>query len=320
MAEPTKPRRPFPGVAFILPVICSGLREREPDTPINGSVMAARSPHFPANTPAYDDVGADEHYAHEELLAGERVGPPLARARGRAVLWGSVLILIGLGAGWALLDERATSAGWPQALIAAVSSAADRWMPGPVEATAAAVTIGPPANPAPTTKPAAIAAPPSALEPPAPDKSAATPGAAAKSPAPPLATAALPPAAAGSGDLPASPLPPSAADPADPYQVRAAAAGLHPGLSRVLLARLSPADYRNAAFAIDSALAKTADDAVFVWPHQRKPELALFHVRFVPGAGPDCRRYVVTVTKDGWLTTALPMERCGPQLARSRRD
>jgi hypothetical protein len=278
--------------------------------------MAARSPHFPADTPAYGDVGTDAHYAQEELSAGERVGPPLARTRGRAALWGCVLILVGLGAGWALLGERATSAGWPQALIATVSSAIDRWMPGPVEATAAAVTIAPPANPAATTKPAAIAAPPSALEPPAPDKSAATPGTAAKSPATALATAALPPAPAGKEEAPASPLPPATADPADPYQMRAATAGLHPGLSRVLLARLSPADYRNAAFAIESALAKTADDAVFIWPRQRKPELALFHVRFVPGAAPDCRRYVVTVTKDGWLTTALPMERCGPRLAR----
>jgi hypothetical protein len=39
----------------------------------------------------------------------------------------------------------------------------------------------------------------------------------------------------------------------------------------------------------------------------------LFQVRFVAGAAPGCRRYVVTVTKDGWLTTALPMEKCGPK-------
>jgi hypothetical protein len=31
----------------------------------------------------------------------------------------------------------------------------------------------------------------------------------------------------------------------------------------------------------------------------------------VQGAAPACRRYVVTITKDGWLTTALPMEKCG---------
>ena len=95
--------------------------------------------------------------------------------------------------------------------------------------------------------------------------------------------------------------------------MRALAVGLHPGLSRVLLARLSPDDYRNAGIAIQKAVAETPDSGVLVWPRQRKPELALFHVRFVPGAAPDCRRYVVTVTKDGWLTTALPMEKCGPQ-------
>ena len=37
----------------------------------------------------------------------------------------------------------------------------------------------------------------------------------------------------------------------------------------------------------------------------------IFEVRFVPGAAEDCRRYVVTVTKDRWSTTAPPMEKCG---------
>ena len=102
--------------------------------------------------------------------------------------------------------------------------------------------------------------------------------------------------------------------------MRAVAVGLHPDLSRVLLARLSPTDYRNAGIAIQSAVAETSDSAVFVWPRQRKPELALFQVRFVPGAAQGCRRYVVTIAKDGWLTTALPMERCGPHAGRSRRE
>jgi surface antigen len=114
-------------------------------------------------------------------------------------------------------------------------------------------------------------------------------------------------------------LPPPASDPADPYRKRAEAVGLHPDLSRVLLDRLSPADYRNAAYAVETALAKTPDTAVFVWPRQRKPEQALFQVRFVQGAAPACRRYVVTITKDGWLTTALPMERCGAPAGRSAR-
>jgi hypothetical protein len=87
-----------------------------------------------------------------------------------------------------------------------------------------------------------------------------------------------------------------------------------------LLDRLSPTDYRNAGIAIKTALAETPDSAVFVFPRQRKPELALFRVHFVPGAAPGCRRYVVAITKDGWLTTALPMEKCGPQTKRARRD
>jgi hypothetical protein len=109
------------------------------------------------------------------------------------------------------------------------------------------------------------------------------------------------------------------ADPADPYQKRAVAVGLHPGLSRVLLTRLSSTDYRNAGIAIETAVSETPDSVVFVWPRQRKPEFALFQVRFVPGAAPNCRRYVVTVTKDGWSTTALPMEKCGTQHRRPRR-
>jgi hypothetical protein len=96
-----------------------------------------------------------------------------------------------------------------------------------------------------------------------------------------------------------------------PDQMRASQVGLNPDLSPVVLAQLSPTDYRNAAIAIRTALAKTPDGEVFVWPRQRKPELALFRVRFVAGAAPGCRRYVVTITKHRWSTTALPMEKCG---------
>jgi hypothetical protein len=105
---------------------------------------------------------------------------------------------------------------------------------------------------------------------------------------------------------------------ADPLAERAATAGLHPDISRALLERLSEADFKNAGVAIQKAVTQTADDAVFVWPRQRKPELALFQIHFVPGAAPDCRRYVVTVTKDAWNTTALPMERCGVKPVRGK--
>ncbi|SFV25669.1 hypothetical protein [Hyphomicrobium facile] len=114
-------------------------------------------------------------------------------------------------------------------------------------------------------------------------------------------------AAAGASSPPAMP--------ADPYRKRAEAAGLHPDLSHVLLAHLTATDYRNAAFAIDKAVKTVPDDGNFAWPRSGKGGVAVFNVHFVPGAGRDCRRYVVTVTKDRWTTTALPMERCGVKLA-----
>ena len=114
------------------------------------------------------------------------------------------------------------------------------------------------------------------------------------------------PAAAGAAP-PYAPPPPAT----DPLQKRAEAAGLHPGLSRTLLARLTDADYRNATAAVRTALIETPDDGEHVQPRRRAAGLAQFRVHFVPGADAGCRRYVVTIARDGWLTTALPMERCG---------
>lgn len=129
---------------------------------------------------------------------------------------------------------------------------------------------------------------------------------------PPTRDASTPPAAAR-----------KPASKRDLLEVRALSAGLHPKLSRVLLARLSKADFRNAGYAVRTALAKTADDATFKWPRKRKAGLAVFEVRFVPGAAKGCRRYVVTVEKNRWLTTALPIEKCGvrsPQPTRATKS
>jgi hypothetical protein len=101
----------------------------------------------------------------------------------------------------------------------------------------------------------------------------------------------------------------------DPYRRKAEAIGLNPDLSRVVLARLTPADYRNAAYAIDKAIKTVPDDGEFTWPRARKAGLAEFNVHFVEGAAHDCRRYVVTITKDRWTSTALPMEKCGVKVA-----
>jgi surface antigen len=220
------------------------------------------------------------------------------------MLRGLGLVML-LGGGWALIGEPATWPEWLLGKVAAISAAMERSSGPPQQAASAMATAARPVIAEPPTKPAVIEAPPAILQPPPSARPAAT-----QSPAPPAATGADDPASA--------PLEPPSVDPADIYQVRAMAVGLHPGLSRVLLARLSPDDYRNAGIAIQKAVAETPDSGVFVWPRQRKPELALFHVRFVPGAAQDCRRYVVTVTKDGWLTTALPMEKCGPQPRRQQ--
>lgn len=279
--------------------------------------MATRARHSTSKT-THGAFDADAHYAHGEFWPGERIGPPLRRTGGKAMLRG-VIILIAMGGCWALLGDQTT---WPiwQSIETAVSSWRNRSAPGPIEPAALAMaTTSPPAPAEPPTKPAALDAKSSTLQPPAASDVATTPGATARPTAPPLTVTALPPAATASDEPPAEPLPPPTVDPADPYQMRAVAVGLHPDLSRVLLTRLSPTDCRNAGIAIQTAVAETPDSAVFVWPRQRTPELALFQVRFVPGAAPSCRRYVVSITKDGWLTTAPPMEKCGPQPGPPRR-
>ena len=271
--------------------------------------MTAHARHSTAKPAAYRAYDARADYALGELAPGDRIGPPSAGNRAKTVLRGGIVLLITLGGGWALLGDQPA---WPDWLSwqsikkVAVPPSIDRRLPGsePLAQTPASLPA-----PAPSREPALSQ--PSLSEPPLKVITDA-PGAAANLAAPLATTAALPPAAAAPYAPPV--------DLADPYQKKASAVGLHPDLSRVLLARLSPADYHNAGVAIQTAVAETPDTAVFVWPRQRKPELALFQVRFVAGAAQGCRRYVVTVTKDGWLTTALPMEKCGSQASQPRRE
>src|SRR5690606_17354907 len=291
--------------------------------------MVAFARRSTANYSRHGVFDPDEDYAFDELMPGERVCPPPYRSRGAAILRSLVFVLILAGGGWMWLNDRAP---WPWWLDIATDFSrieqllADR----DGQFASAAAGVGSPAieksGAVPVDKPVERlkldgSAPAEAIPEMAPTQ---------VEPAIDIVThneaegsadaleaeelAALPDEEGSAGEPEAARLPPPRVDPDDPYQKRALDVGLHPGLSRVLLERMSPADYRNAGIAIKKALDQS-NDAVVVWPSRRKPELALFRVRFVPGAAPDCRRYVVTITKDGWTTTALPMENCGSRTA-----
>jgi len=279
--------------------------------------MIAPARHSNADTSANCASNFDEDLALGELYTGERICQPPATTGGNAMLRGGILLLIALGGVWALLGNPGTWQGWLSAKIATTSLSMDRRAPGSVES---APLAGDPSVPPPITEPTTKLdthdPSPSHVQPPA-RETGDSPSTVVMSAALPPTTVAIGPAAE---ERPTPPLRPPTPDDADPYQTRAAAVGLHPDLSPVLLTRLSPTDYRNAGIAIETAVAKTPDTAVFVWPRQRKPELALFQVRFVPGAAPKCRRYVVTVTKDGWSTTAPPMEKCSSSPAGRRSE
>ena len=242
----------------------------------------AADPYDPADYETgttYDDYDA---LPVGPLLPGDPIGPVIRRTGRKTTLALSLLITAVLGGAWTFYGDQL--ADLAQSL----------------------------ATPAAKPETAALAAPSTAASAkPEPSTPTALPPVEAPAAAPPITTAVLPPATEAYDAPKSEPLPKPVADPADPHQARALAAGLHPGISRALLTRLTAADYKNAATAIKTALAEPAGDAVTAWPKPRKPEQALFEVHFVPGATDTCRRYVVTVEKDGWITTALPMEKCG---------
>lgn len=246
----------------------------------------------------------------DDLRPSDRVGRPLP-STGVTLLKRGVLLALVIGGGWAAYANQDTVVPLGRQIMAKVTatvSAALEARQG-VPAASAPETLPPIetkrlAASIPTSAPPPASAMPQPAAPAVPE-----PDPAAKPPASePAATAAA-----------VEPLPPPIVDRSNPFQMRAEAAGLHPGLSSVLLASLTDADYRNAAHAVKTAIAETPDDGTFVWPRQRKPELALFQVKFVQGAAPTCRRYVVSVTKDRWLTTAPPMEKCGVPAVPARR-
>lgn len=274
--------------------------------------MTAFARHPNASTYAYGASDADDDYAPVELFPGERIGRPLARTQYRTAVRRGILMLFVIAGGWAFLDERVTLPEWLIDESKALYSSVENRVKTLTE------TSGPTAvssSNASVLATAGTAAKLAALDQPLPPEPAPV-ASAAREPVEaqagrPATIATVPPSAEADAAPMSGPLPPPVVDPADPNQKKAVAVGLHPELSRVLLARLSAADYRNAGVAIQTALAETPDNSVYIWPLQKKPDLAMFKVHFVSGAVDDCRRYVVTVSKDGWLTTALPMEKCG---------
>jgi hypothetical protein len=269
--------------------------------------MATPAPH-PTSRTTHDAFDTGEHDAHWELMPGDRLGSSDRTVSGTIIFW--IAMLIACAGGWAIFSNADALRQWLPDELPGWSATNDTRPPVPAAPTSATTASQPaPTIAEPTTKLTILDQPSASQDPTAQQLGAPSSG--TRGPAAlPITTNALPPAVSTSNGRTAVLLQAPSTDPSDPYQKRAIAVGLHPDLSRAVLARLSSADYRNAGIAIQTALAETPDNAAFIWPQKPKPELALFQVRFVEGAAPSCRRYVVSIKKDGWLTTALPMENC----------
>lgn len=236
----------------------------------------------------------------DELFAGEPICPQHAR-RGSSMLSAMIAIVLLSGAGFVVLETRALWEPWLQGGLSSLSSLMPK-----AEAPAEQATLPSAAS----TIEAPLAAR-EVAEAPAVEAGIAVPSAPVTATSEAASSEETASNESASDEKPAAPLPPPTVDASDQYQTRAMAVGLHPGLSRVLLTRMSAADYRNADVAIKKALAETRDGDVLAWPQGSGAKTALFEVRFVKSAARDCRRYVVTITKDRWSTTALPMQKCG---------
>lgn len=266
----------------------------------------------------------DDEPAHWEtgsFYPGERIGAPLpsrARRAARRLLATSLIASIG----WAAYQTQAT---WrPLAELAwrdiAAQLAASVPPDQPRAIASQTATAEPPlVEPLPGAKDVAEIA---GTNPAPPQAAPSTPTETAP-PAESITTASIATSDTGENSNTAepatvAPLPEPEADPADPLQKKAVNAGLHPRVSKVLLESLTDADYRNARTAIQKALAEAADSEKFIWPRgapDAAAKRAVFQVHFVTGSGGDCRRYIVTVVKNGWTTTAPPMEKCGLRMA-----
>ena len=288
--------------------------------------MAAPTRYATASPSHYDQYDELERGFDTELSAGERT-EPLPPRRSRVFSRLMLVLSLGLGGAWAYWGDTAPLMQWLPPEIAALLPPALRDAASPSPPATLAAANPEPEIPLPTLSPimSLEQAPPPSMTAALPAETAPKAEGAADAPAHVDVIATAEPAATdeaatktGEAEAPPERLPPPVVDLSDPYQRKATAVGLHPELSRALLEKLSAADYKNAGLAIRTALAQTPDSDVYVWPRERKGGQAIFQVKFVPGAPADCRRYVVAIVKDGWQTTALPMERCGMPPPRER--
>lgn len=263
------------------------------------------SVHRPHFQPSASDYFASEFMSALDVAPDDRIGPPRSRRIGLWIVRGSLLCGLA-GAGYLHYDDPARWPRWWADASAFVAPLIERSAPVPAKPLSAMTQDAAPSIP--DSAAAGTSASPVPSEPAVGDAPAQLASATVErtiAPAPAVAAVETEPAATAAPAAASRQSPPS-----DPNRARAAKVGLNPDISPVVLARLTSADYRNAGVAIRRALAETADESVFYWPVKVKSGVAQFQIHFVPGADAGCRRYVVTVAKDGWATTALPMDDC----------
>lgn len=265
--------------------------------------MYARASYAAEEFPSYSIDDSDGDFNSDTFYAGDPVCPQTRRGLEPVPYTYLVLLLI-FAVAAAFATDAQTRAAWTSKLerIAASLTTTEQ---------AAAVAL-PTKEIASADTPGSVPVAASTPQPPAPPVAQPLPEVTVTN-APGVEDDAADAKAAGKPHVSDAYAPPAISS--DPLRRKAEAAGLNPGLSHAVLARLTPTDYRNAAYAVQKALKTVPDDGQFTWPRSRKPGVAVFNVHFVQGAARACRRYVVTVTKDRWTSTALPMEKCGVKVA-----
>ncbi len=256
-------------------------------------------------------------FAAGGLDASERIGRTVDKPR-KKILRRAMMVL-GLGgiAGAAYTEPQVLTRSWTAVAPYAQSLMDAARTPPTATAVVPPTAEGAKSDPAAPLQERFAALPAEKPQPPPQADPAATPAPSAPAPAQPVkpsAKAALAESSPAPGDAYAAPKP----APIDPLTKKAEAAGLHPDLSRALLQKLSDADFKTATTAVNKALTEVGDTETFIWPQKAAKSATRFRISFVPGAPQDCRRYVVEIAKDGWQTTALPVEKCGVKRVAAR--